>query len=83
MSVEVELTKINFGIATVSNKKLHIIKHRVTIARRREPWSSGYGRSLTSKKWWVQFPAPVTGWTFFSQYIVVKNIVMFVFKDLK
>ena len=44
----------------------------------REPWSSGYGRRLTS---WVQIPALDSGWTFFT-YIVVK-IVMFVWKDQK
>ena len=30
------------------------------------PWSSGDGRRLVFKRWWVQMPAPNTGWTFFT-----------------
>jgi len=38
----------------------------------REPWSSGYGRRLMSKRLWNRIPAMDTGWTFFT-YIVVKE----------
>ena len=31
----------------------------------REPWSSGYGRRLMFRRWWVRIPSPYTGWTFF------------------
>ena len=48
--------------------------------RNREPWSSGYGRRLTSKKSWVRILVPDTGWAFFSHLFVVK-IVMCVWKD--
>ena len=33
-----------------------------------EPWSSGYVRRLTSKRSWVQIPAPGTGWSLFHIY---------------
>ena len=42
-----------------------------------EPWSSGYGRRLTSKRLWVRIPAPDTRLTFFTFYCF-KDIVMFV-----
>ena len=38
----------------------------------REPWSSGYGKRLTFQRSWVRFPAPYTGWTFFT-FICFKN----------
>ena len=31
----------------------------------REPWSSGNGRRVTSKRSWVRILAPNSGWTFF------------------
>ena len=37
-----------------------------------EPWSSGYGRRLISRRLWVRIPAPYTGWTIFT-YICCKN----------
>ena len=36
----------------------------------REPWSSGYGKRLTNQRSWVQIPAPYTGWTFFTSFVV-------------
>ena len=38
----------------------------------REPWSSGYGRRLISRRSWVQIPAQYTGWKFFT-YMCCKN----------
>ena len=38
----------------------------------REPWSSGYGKRLTFQRSRVRFPAPYTGWTFFT-FICCKN----------
>ena len=36
------------------------------------PWSSGYGKRLTFQRSSVRFPAPYTGWTFFT-FICYKN----------
>ena len=36
--------------------------------RGREPWSSGYGRRLTLKRFWVRIVAPDTGCTFYHIY---------------
>ena len=47
----------------------------VSISLGWEPWSSGIGRRLTSKRLWVRIPA--SGWTFFHIGIAVK-IVTFV-----
>ena len=48
---------------------LFVVKLRLFM---REPWSSGYGRRLMSKRLWNRIPAMDTGWTFFT-YIVVKE----------
>ena len=37
-----------------------------------DPWSSGYGKRLTFGRSLVRFPAPYTGWTFFT-FICCKN----------
>ena len=47
-----------------------------------EPWSSGYGKRLKFQRLWVRIPAPYTGWTFFTIF-VVKIVMMFVWKDRK
>ena len=41
----------------------------------REPWSSGYGRRLISRRLWVQILAPDTAWTFFT-FISRKNVMI-------
>ena len=43
----------------------------------RESWSSGYGRRLTSNRLRVCFPAPNTGWTFFTYLYCCKKLLYF------
>ena len=50
----------------------------------REPWSSGYGWRLMFEWSWVRILAPNTGWIdIFSDWFVVKIVLMFVWKDRK
>ena len=44
---------------------------------RRETWSSGYGRRLTSKRLWIRFPALYTRWTFYHIYCYKNSNVSF------
>ena len=42
-----------------------------------EPWPSDYGRTLTSKRSWVQISAPDTGWNFSHKYCSKNCNVLF------
>ena len=53
-----------------SNKEKGTQRGNEIQKKRREPWSSGYGKKLTFQRSWVRIQAPYTGWTFFHIYLL-------------
>ena len=53
-------------ICTIGNTRICQSKFKIW----REPWSSGYGKRLTFRRFWVRIPAPYTGWTFIHIYLL-------------